>query len=431
MSLDFTQLGEDFAAFVADPTTESSIVYANNMGLKVSHTQDIRGHRYHIVRYDKAKYGNGNGESNSDSEENRMNMTDDIAMLRSIIIADGKIRCVSLPKATRAMPEAPNQNTTVMVEGPMVNSFYYADEGCSGDDNEGKGWQLTTRSVFGARNSYFDDEDGNQMTFRQMFLEAMPADFNDTHDRNSCYSFVVRHPKNRDVYGTQTPTLIRVATFTPRDNTNMIWDYTGPDMNGVLTDFDSSSMGRTAAWEYNGRLVRAKELSGDYKSLRILRGTQPKLKFHYLSLRKRRGGVSQYLSHFPEHGTVFSTYRDQIHEFTKELQRNYWDCYVRRSKPLREYDGRFKMHMFNLHTAFKENKKPQLIPEVIRYVNGLSPAQLMFSLNFEHRPQRPRREPSTETDTNVDAGAGADGAGADMETDDNNTTNELKLFRQH
>ena len=392
MSLDYTCLGKDFAAFVADPTSETSIEYSNKMGLKVSHTQDIRGRRYHIVRYDKSKYNT----DNMDNDDEKMIMTDDIAMLRSIIIADGKIRCVSLPKSTRKMSDSTDSTkSTFMLEGPMINTFYYSDDECVGDDNDGKGWQMTTRSVFGARNSYFDDEDGNQMTFREMFLESMPENFNEKYDRNSCYSFVVRHPKNRDVYSVKTPSLVRVATFTPRDDTNMIWDYTGPEQEEMDT-YSDYSIGLTKSWSDNGRLVRAKELNDGYKSLRVLRGTQPKLKFHYLTLRKRRGGVSQYLSHFQEHNTAFNVYRDQIHEFTNTLQQNYWDCYVRHTKPLREYDGRYKQHMFNLHSLFKENKKPMMISEVIKYVNGLSPAQLMFSLNFEHRPQR-NKDKSTKT----------------------------------
>lgn len=397
MSLDYTSLGEDFAAFVADPSSETSAEYATKMGLKVSHTKDIRGRRYHIVRYDKSKYSTNDTENietmdNSDANatSEKLVMNDNIAMLRSIIIADGKIRCVSLPKATRTMDDVPNDaenKPSFMLEGPMVNMFYYADDECTGDDFHGKGWQITTRSVFGARNSYFDDEDGNQTTFRDMFLEAMNEDFNETHDRNSCYSFVVRHPKNRDVYSVETPSLVRVATFTPRDDNNMIWDYVGPDTLEIekLGDY---KIGYTQAWSVDGRLVRAKELSEKYKSLRILRGTQPKLKFHYLTLRKRRGNVTNYLNHFPEHSSAFKVYRDEIHAFTNHLQKNYWDCYVRHVKPLREYDSRYKQHMFKLHSLFKENHKPMLISEVIKYVNSLPPAQLMFSLNFDFRTQK-------------------------------------------
>jgi hypothetical protein len=190
----------------------------------------------------------------------------------------------------------------------------------------------------------------------------------------------------------------------------MIWDYVAPEANEVLSDMVAPCMGRTVAWgDENGNIVRAKNLNDEYKSLRRLRGTQPKLKFHYLTLRRQRGGVGNYLAKFPEHTSTFNGYREQIHQFTKTLQKNYWDCYVKHSKPLSDYDGRYKQHMYNLHTAFKNNKTPQLIPEVIRYVNTLPPAQLMFSLNWEHRPRRqqPTQEQQTDADNN--------GSSSDME----------------
>lgn len=390
MALDFNRLGQDFAAFVADPTAESSVAYVEKMGLKVSHTHDIRGKRYHIVRYDKAKYSD---------PESGFTMTDEIALLRSIIIADGKIRCVSLPKATKAwegVQSAEGSTTTTLLEGPMVNVFYYADDACEGDDADGKGWQITTRSVFGARNSYFDNDDGTKLTFSRMFYEAADFDedagrvsFSGSLDRRHCMSYVVRHPKNRDVYGVASPTLQLVASFVPRDDTMMVWDYIEPTFSGDIVDNTSASMGYTAVWkDGDGNLVRAKKMNEEYKNLRKLRGTQPKLKFHYLTLRKQRGAVGRYLEKFPEHTSTFDAYRQQIHDFTKTLQKSYWECYVKHSKPLGDYDGRYKQHMYNLHTAFKDTQKPQLIPEVIRYVNGLPPAQLMSSLNWEHRPQR-------------------------------------------
>ena len=76
---------------------------------------------------------------------------------------------------------------------------------------------------------------------------------------------------------------------------------------------------------------------------------------------------------------------------------------MKHSKPLSEYDGRYKQHMYNLHTAFKNTKTPQLIPEVIRYVNTLPPAQLMFSLNWEHRPRR-QPQPQAQQPTNSSSG---------------------------
>lgn len=392
--VDFRRLGPDFAAFVADPTTETSVEYATRMGLKVSHTREIRGKRYHIVRYDKTKYA-----AKENGEPAELPMTEEIAMLRSVIISEGKIRCVSLPKATRAMADVPavspgkvHPSKSVLLEGPMMNLFYYKDSEGEGDDNEGKCWQMSTRSVFGARNSFYDDGNGNKLTFRNMFLEAMPDALTSTLDRSTVYSYVIRHPKNRDVYGVDQPYLVLAASFKPTDESHMVWEYVAPDVAGVLAVSNIPSMGTTAAWaDESGNLVRAKQLNDEYMTMRKLRGTQPKLKFHFLTLRKQRGALTQYLAAFPEHATVFSAFRDEIHNFTKQLQTNYWECFVRRAKPLKEYDGRFKTHMYNLHSGFKVNRNPVNLSKVIQYVNNLEPAQLMAALNWEHRSRNTRR----------------------------------------
>ena len=413
--VDFRRLGQDFAAFVADPTTEASVAYAKRVGLKVSHTSDIRGKRYHIVRHDKAMYGEG-----------ALTMTDEMALVRSIIIADGKIRCVSLPKTTRKMSDAPvvtpgrtDTTKSVLLEGPMINVFYYADDACQGDDAAGTGWQISTRSVFGAKNSFYDDDTGAKLTFRNMFLEAMPTGMTNTLDRGVVYSYVIRHPKNRDVYGVTTPYLVLVASFKPRDETNMVWEYAAPDVAGVLSATNEPSMGITAAWaDADGNLVRAKEMSDKYLTLRKLRGTQPKLKFHFLTLRKQRGALTQYLAEFPEHATVFSAFREEIHGFTKQLQANYWECFVKREKQLRDYDGQFKSHMYNLHTQFKQTRKPMNISAVIQYVNSLEPAQLLFSLHWRHRERRSTTmETTTATTTATATTAASSTSTADTTTD--------------
>lgn len=406
--VDFRRLGDDFSAFVADPTSETSVAYAERNGLKVSHTRDIRGKRYHIVRYDKKKYvSDGDATADVDETPSALKMTDEIAMLRSVIIADGKIRSFSLPKATRTMddfqavsvsssssasPTRAHNCKSVLLEGPMINVFYYQDDESQGEDATGKGWQITTRSVFGARNSYYDDDDGSKLTFRNMFLEAMPADHFNTLDRGTVYSYVIRHPKNRDVYGVTQPYIVLVASFRPCDDTNMVWTYTEPDVAGVLAATNDPAMGVTAAWaDENGFLVRAKKLNDEYHVLRQLRGTQPKLKYHFLTLRKQQGAITKYLTQFPEHTDTFNAFRNEIHHFTKQLQANYWESFVRRVKPLKDYDGRYKSHMYNLHSQFKANRKPVLMSTVIKYVNNLEPAQLMFSLNWEHRVRRDTR----------------------------------------
>lgn len=397
MALNFETLGEEFAAFVADPTTESSTAWAEANGIKISHTPEINGNKYHIVRYDKSRFG---------SEEGQLTMTEPMRLLRSIIIHNGQIVCVSLPKC---QPNNDNDNwpndkmVTVMEEGPMVNVFYVP----TGDEDvENKGWQITTRSVFGARNSYFDDEDGNKITFREMFLEAMPSNLFENLDRNMCYSFVVRHPKNRDVFVSNDAHLVLVAAFSRSKDNPLIWNYNLPNLGNININIrrpmfvsslyemtNQDYLGLTVTAIVDGQLVRWKKINGEYKTLRKLRGTQPKLMFHYLALRKQKGLVGKYLNMYPEHSVTFAAFRDRIHSFTSELYSKYRSCYIKRSGPLNTFEGRYKQHMFNLHSLYKDSQERITFGTVVTYVNRLEPAQLMYVLNWErHSIRHKQRE---------------------------------------
>lgn len=412
MALQFDRLGSQFADFVSDPTSESSTAWATENNLKVSHTPSIHGVKYHIVRYDRSKFG---------SDEDQVEMPDAIRLLRSVIIANGRIVSVCLPKCVDSSTIGSGNETllshTVMEEGPMVNVFYVSNDERIKDkeDNEQFGWQIATRSVIGARNSYYDDEDGKKITFREMFLEAMPDNLFASLDRNLCYSFVVRHPKNRDVYYESKPRLVLAAVFGP-SNGYMTWSYCNNTVNhievtnvqSVESSSDQECLGTTKLYvNSDGALVRTKTISEDYPNLRKLRGTQSKLLFHYLALRKQRGAVGQYLARYPEHSVVFDAYRNQIHSFTKDLYRSYIGCYVKREKPLGEYDGKFKQHMYNIHESFKQKRESDhncrtQMSDVIQYVNTLAPAQLMYVLNWEHHADRHQRSQEANSSNNME-----------------------------
>ena len=87
---------------------------------------------------------------------------------------------------------------------------------------------MSTRSVFGGRNSFYEDEAGNKLTFRNMFLEAMPETLLASLNRNRCYSFVIRHPANRDVYQQALLHCIDRIFEQQLSNNNMVWDYYSP-----------------------------------------------------------------------------------------------------------------------------------------------------------------------------------------------------------
>jgi hypothetical protein len=66
---------------------------------------------------------------------------------------------------------------------------------------------------------------------------------------------------------------------------------------------------------------------------------------------------------------------------------NYISCFVRKEKPLKEYEFEYKTHMYKLHEKYKTELKPnqKAIDKkfVIDYVNALHPAQQMFLINYK------------------------------------------------
>ena len=139
---------------------------------------------------------------------------------------------------------------------------------------------------------------------------------------------------------------------------------------------------------------RTKVRNPVYENVRQLKGNEPKLQFHYLTLRQQ-GKVKDFLNIFTENKIEFMKFRDQVHTFTHTLFQNYVNCYIKKEKPLGDYGQQYKTHMFNIHKKYKtELKEKKMIVNngvVIDYVNNLEPQLLMYCLNYDFRikPEQP------------------------------------------
>ena len=130
---------------------------------------------------------------------------------------------------------------------------------------------------------------------------------------------------------------------------------------------------------------RCKVRNPIYEEVRYLKGNQPKLQYQYLCLRKE-GKVKEFLNYYPETKKDLSLFRDQVHLFTHTLFQNYIQCYIKKEKPLRDYPGQFKTHMFQLHQLFMNDLREKKLyitnSVVVNYINSMHPSQLMFALNY-------------------------------------------------
>jgi len=352
----------------------------------------MRNHKvYNILKYDKQTL--------------TYDMIEKFGLCRSIIFSNNKINVFSPPKALTYDMFCERFNETEcyaeeFVEGTMINLFY---------DEDIKKWEIATKSSVGGSISYFKE----QPTFEQLFNEItshLGIDF-DKISKDYVYSFVMQHPKNKFVLPIQEMRLYLIAIykieglsvhelsrreFQSDTELKEVIEKTWHPMQFAFNSYEDLKMqfgSMNSAINYMGIIIksqtgkRTKIRNPNYEYLKQLRGNNSKLQYQYLCLRQMNR-VKEYLQYFPEARKSFSEYRKQIHLFTENLHSNYISCYIRKEKPLNEFPKQFRSHMYNLHQQYLVVKEQNGYIHkylVIAYINGLEPARLMYSLNYQLR----------------------------------------------
>jgi hypothetical protein len=291
------------------------------------------------------------------------------------------------------------------VEGTMINVFW---------DTQLNKWNIATRNTVGADVSFFKTD--IHKTFNSMFYETLTACKLDLNNLNKlyCYSFVLQHPENRIVVPIQTPTLYLVQVYQITEKmvdvismdtirSDDLWKSTNIKFPVIYDDWNSyddlNDKYASTNTPYNlmGVIIKNTETNDRckirnpvYEDVRLLKGNQPKLQYHYLSLRKT-GKIAEYLRFYPECKKNFSKYRDQLHAFTNALFVNYVSCYIKKEKPLGEFSGQYKTHMFKIHKMYLDELKEKKLfvtnSVVIQYVNNLHESQQLHSLHYHLKKQ--------------------------------------------
>ena len=382
-------------------TDEESLM--NFLKLSVKHWRQ-NDRNYKIIRYNK--------------EYLLDELIKSSGLFRSVILNDeNKIIVFSPPKSLNSdafisayEKDVLNCRAEQYVEGTMINVFHDHDE-----------WEIATRSTVGGKITFFR-VDGNITTFRHMFLDAcnyVNLDF-DYLDKSLCYSFILQHPENRivspivekgiylakvykiDKYNVteidkreQVRLIVANARNTegrPLPLIKLPLEYTFKTFEELKEKYASMN----TPYEDVGVMVyasngdRTKFRNPNYEEIRLLRGNQPKLEYHYLALRKT-GKMEQYLKYFPEYKKKFLEFREKLHRFTKNLHQNYVSCYVKKEMPLKDFPSQYRSIMYNLHQFYlnelRESSQYVSNAVVIQFVNNLHPSQQMFLLNYNMRKQ--------------------------------------------
>ena len=382
-------------------TDEESLM--NFLKLSVKHWRQ-NDRNYKIIRYNKEHLLNELIKSSG--------------LFRSVILNDeNRIVVFSPPKSLNSdafisayEKDVLNCRAEQYVEGTMINVFHDHDE-----------WEIATRSTVGGKITFFR-VDGNITTFRHMFLDAcnyVNLDF-DYLDKSLCYSFILQHPENRIVSpivekGLYLAKVYKIDKYSvteidKREQVRLIvanarntegrplpliklpLEYTFKTFEELKEKYASMN----TPYEDVGVMVyasngdRTKFRNPNYEEIRLLRGNQPKLEYHYLSLRKT-GKMEQYLKYFPEYKKKFLEFREKLHRFTKNLHQNYVSCYVKKEMPLKDFPSQYRSIMYNLHQFYlnelRESSQYVSNAVVIQFVNNLHPSQQMFLLNYNMRKQ--------------------------------------------
>jgi hypothetical protein len=350
---------------------------------------------YHIIKYDKQFINNDTVTTSG--------------LFRSVIHKNGKILVFSPPKAMnedmfmyRYHPA--NCIAEEFIEGTMINLFF---------DHENQEWEIASKSAIGAKNNFFVSDNNVNKTFRTMFLEVcnhVNLNFNRLN-KNYCYSFVFQHPDNRIVVPFTNMNLYLCAAYHINNDNLTVTEISREELESLyftetnvrfpkqfkftnyydLKSYYSNNIDYTHLGiiiKENATGMRMKFRNKNYEKVRMLKGNQPKLLYHYITLRNS-DNINDYLKYYPEDKEKFNEYENKINTFINKLYNYYVSCYIKKHAPLTNYEFQYKNHMYKIHGIFCEKLRTQnkyVTIEVVKdYCKNLHPSQLMFSLNYHLR----------------------------------------------
>lgn len=352
----------------------------------------IDNNQFYLIKYNKSKLLPSNYSS--------------LGLFRSIITDGNKIISFSPQKSIDYATFISNSNDInnfkleYYEEGTMINLFV------NPYNNE---WEIATRSLIGAKGKFFKEAN---FTFRYMFLETLNElgiEF-DIFDKNKSYSFVLQHKNNKIVIPHSKNNIILTNVYSydkfkvfehdakiEAEKIGILYpkEYIIQDELIDWTTLENEIKERANQNDYKfvGVMIksngfRTKIRNNAYEYVKKLKGNNPKMQYQYYSLRQH-GAVSECLKFYPEYKELFSEFRKNLHSWTRLLHQHYFDCFINKKAPIKNFPHQFKLHMWNLHQNYinelKDQGKHVSLQEVIKYVNQIHPAKLMYAVNYIYR----------------------------------------------
>lgn len=359
-------------------------------------------------------------------------------LYRSVITAspENKVLAFSPPKSIPIdtfKVKYPNLDQVVaneIVEGTMLNLFY---------DNRIQQWEISTKGAVGGTYFYYrtqyesnqkDSAQKKQMTFYEMFLDAFSAAPGETLNdlpfleympKTYSYSFVLQHPENHIVLHIEKPKLYLVAVYetnhqhntTANDNRVINipstlyenWDlfanirgvidfpprYSGVDYETLENEHCSiqqsfNSMGVMFTSLVTGE--RASMKNPKYEEIKLLRGNNPNLQYHYLCMHRAKK-VKDFLHYFPQYKSIFYRFYQDYNDFITNVHLSYLTYYVQKQQV--KISKKYFPHIYKIHHELYIPSLSTETPLIIRrrvvrdYFDDLSPREMLYYLNYDRR----------------------------------------------
>lgn len=313
-----------------------------------------------------------------------------------------------------------------VIEGTMINLFYNKSIGI---------WEIATKSAVGGNYWYYRTQyDGSlefdkQMTFREMFMDALGEQGRELNSSivvsklnvDLTYSFVMQHPANHIVLDINKPRIYLVAGFkidgdditnyTPESAIQFTFDNYSQDVlsqeivdrvilrprivdisGKKLEDIVKISQDYDAGIMLHGKInsQRVKVLNVAYERLRDVRGNNPNIHYHYLSL-FATGKVDEFLLEFPVYKRLFYQFYRQSYDFIKEVHDAYVSYYVKKMGKSVRINKSIFTHIYTLHNKYYiptiDSESPTIVTRdvVSKYYNAMTPKEKLYHVSYKTR----------------------------------------------
>tara|TARA_Y100000389_G_C17464860_1_gene524641 strand:- start:4339 stop:4947 length:609 start_codon:yes stop_codon:yes gene_type:complete len=165
-------------------------------------------------------------------------------------------------------------------------------------------------------------------------------------------------------------------------------DITGKSVDEIVNisqDYDAGIMVHS---KINRK--RVKVVNVTYERLKDVRGNNPNLHYHYLSL-FAAGKVDEFLLEFPVYKRLFYQFYRQSYEFIKEIHDAYVSYYVKKMGKSVRINKSVFTHIYTLHNTYYIPTIDSVMPTIVtrdvvsKYYNAMTPKEKLYHVSYKTR----------------------------------------------